>query len=127
MKRDNLLTLSWTGAPLVHNGRELVLSYGRFELLKSWGNELLSDADTDQSRSHAMGEIALVCCSTKDEIKELNRMTADDRKAAVTEWMIDNEEATGDLFEGIEIRIAAIKAATVESETPGKEDARHAP
>jgi hypothetical protein len=127
MKRDNLLTFAWTGEPLEHNGRELVLSYGRKEQLAAWGNELFSDKETDQSRGHAMGEITLVCCSTRDEIKTLKRMTREERHEAVVEFMLDNEEHLARLFDGIEIRIEAIKAASVESETPGKEDVRHAP
>lgn len=127
MKRDNLLSQAWTGEPLELNGRELVLSYGRQELLRAWGNELFCDGGTDQTAVHAMGEIALVCYSTMPEIYELRKMSREDRHEKVIDFMLNAEADMGRITQGIQDRIDAVKASMVESELLGKGDARHAP
>ena len=85
--RNNLLEMAWTGPPLMIGGRELVLTWGRFSLLGAWKNPLFHKQDPDDpndkpnriSEPEAMGEVLLVCYATKDELKELRRMSDQQR------------------------------------------------
>jgi hypothetical protein len=120
--RHNILATAWTGAPLTLAGREMVFSSIRYEILKSWGNVLLSDTESDQSQNHAMHEIALLCYSTKEEIKELRKMTADDRHKAVVDFMLDFEEELPGVIEGLVERITATRLSAAESEGGGKQE-----
>ena len=125
MKRDDLLSRAWTGAPLLLNGIELRLSPGRHSLLGYWKNSFFVD-NPEQSSLQAMGELILVCWANKDELKELQRMTDEDRAKRVIDFMLEVEDELTAIQEGIELRMQSIKAAIVESELPGKEEPAHA-
>ena len=118
--RKNLLDLAWTGAPLTIAGNEICLSHGRRALLASWGNSLFDSKNTDQNQSDAMGEIVMVCSATKNRLMEIRGMTDSQRKQAVVEFMLDNEDELDAVFEGVADRLQAIAAANVEPATPGK-------
>ena len=119
--RHNILATAWTGEPLTLNNRELVLTAGRYELLKSWGNALFTDGVTDQSQAHAMHEVALLCYANSFAITELRKMTADDRHKAVLDFMLDYEEELPAVIQGLVERITATKLSTAESEGEGKQ------
>ena len=124
MTREDLLSQSWTGPPLELNGRELTLSLGGIELLRRWRNPLVTGADSDSSPFSAVAEIALVCYSDKAELIALRKMTEADRGEAVLDFMLENDGEMLRLQDGILERLKAMTAAAVESETPGKEQAR---
>lgn len=118
--RHNILATAWTGEPLTLNNRELVLTAGRYELLKSWGNTLFVDGITDQSQAHGMHEVALLCYADKEMIVELRKMTRQDRHKAVLDFMMDWEEQLPAIIEGLVARITSVKLSSAESEGQGK-------
>jgi hypothetical protein len=71
-----------------------------------------------------MGELLLICSATRDEIKELQRMTPEKRAEKVVEFMLDNEKDFSEASAGIQERLESIRASMVESESPGKEEAQ---
>jgi hypothetical protein len=73
-----------------------------------------------------MGELVMVCYLTKDEVKGVQRMTNEDRAKAVVDFMLEFEDELPEIQAGIQERMEAIKAAIVESESPGKGDVPHA-
>ena len=125
MKRDDLLSRAWTGAPLELDGRELRLSAGRHSLLGYWKNSFFAD-NPNQSSLAAMGELVMVCWLDKDELKAVQRMTDEEREKAVIDFMLEYEDQLPDIQEGIQLRMESIKAAVVESELPGKGEQVHA-
>jgi len=133
--RNNLLEMAWTGPPLMIGGRELVLTWGRYELLGAWKNPLFHKPDPDDhddkpnriSEPCAMGEILLTCSSTIEEIKQLRAMTAKERAGAVLNYMLEHEEEIGDAAIGIQQRIQSIEAAGVEIDDMGKPKAGEGP
>lgn len=125
MKRDDLLSTAWTGKPLELGGRELRLSAGRHGLLGYWKNAFFDDGNTGQSSLAAMGELVMVCYLSKEELKEAQRLSDDDRAKAVVDFMLEWEDELPEIQVGIQARMEAIKAAIVESESPGKGDAVH--
>jgi hypothetical protein len=120
-KRECLLSKSWTGEPLTLGDRELVLSAGRFELLRYWKNAIMAESATDQTEIGALHEIAWVMWMTGPEVKAAKRMTLEKRREAVLDFALDNEDELTGIEDGIKDRLMAIKAATVEAESPGKE------
>jgi len=120
--RHNILANAWTGDPLILNGRELVLSAGRYELLKTWGNVLFSDIETDQSQAHAMHEVALVCYADQDLIGQLRKMNRADRHKSVMDFMLDWEEQLPAVIEGLVERITSVRLSGAESEETGKQE-----
>ena len=119
--RHNILATAWTGEPLTLNGRELVLTAGRYELLKSWGNALFADGVTDQSQAHAMHEVALLCYADTAMIVALRKMNREDRHKSVLDFMMDWEEQLPAVIEGLVARITSVKLSTAESEGGGKQ------
>ena len=122
--RQNLLESAWTGPPLTLNGRELVLSPGRHSLLGYWKNAFFSENAT-QTPIAAMGELVMICYLTREELRGVQQMSDEMRSLAVIEFMLEHEDALTEVQEGIQARMEAVKAAVVESESPGKEDAAH--
>jgi len=123
MSRHNILASAWIGEPLTLNGRELVLSAGRYELLKSWGNALFADGETDQSSAHAIHEVALLCYANGVMLDALRKMTAEDRHKSVVDFMLDHEAELPAIIDGLVARITAVKYTSAESEDSGKQDA----
>ena len=124
MKRDDLLSTAWTGKPLELGGRELRLSAGRHGLLDYWKNSQYHE-DSNQTKPAGLGEMVMVCYVTKEELREIQRMTDKEREKAVVDFMLEWEDELPEIAEGIVARMEAIKAAIVESESPGKGDAAH--
>lgn len=119
--RHNILATAWTGEPLTLNGKEFVLTAGRYELLKSWGNALFADGVSDQSQAHAMHEVALVCYADSAMIVELRKMTREDRHKAALDFMLDWEEQLPAVIAGLVARITSVKLSSAESEGEGKQ------
>jgi hypothetical protein len=120
--RHNILANAWTGDPLILNGSELVLSAGRYELLKTWGNVLFSDIESDQSQAHAMHEVALLCYANTAMIVALRKMTREDRHKSVMDFMLDWEEQLPAVIEGLVERITSVRLSGAESEDTGKQE-----
>jgi hypothetical protein len=126
-KRECLLSAAWTGLPLTLAGRELSLPFGRFEILRLWDNIIFgTNSKRDQSEIAAVYECAWVMFMTRDELAAVQSMTPDDFRKAFADWCLDHEDELPAVKEGIAGRLEQLKAAMVESVTPGKEDARHA-
>jgi len=119
--RHNILATAWTGEPLTLNDKELVLTAGRYELLKSWCNALFADGIADQSQAHAMHEVALLCYADTAMIAELRKMTREGRHKAVLDFMMDWEEQLPAVIEGLVARITSVKLSSAESEGEGKQ------
>jgi len=117
MKRQDLLTLNWTGPQLTLDGRDIILSSGAYELLRLWGNCIV---DCPLGNNYALGEASLVCYSTKDELKELRNISPEQRREIVVDFMIDHDGTIQECYEGLVLRLKSINAAAVESELPGK-------
>jgi hypothetical protein len=120
-KRECLLSRAWTGPELVLDGRALALSTGRYELLRYWKNSIMAEIENEQTQVGALHEIAWVMWLTKDEIKAAQRMTTEKRREAVVNFALDYEDELAEIQDGIMERFRSIQAATVESDSPGKE------
>lgn len=101
--------------------RELVLSAGRFELLRFWKNAIMAESANDQTEIGALHEIAWVMWLTGAEVKAAKRMTLGERREAVLDFALEHEDELSGIENGIKDRLMSIRAATVEAETPGKE------
>jgi hypothetical protein len=125
-KRQNLLNQTWTGAPIMIAGREIILSPVRYALLEYWGNVLFNGDNTAQNPAEGMGEMLLVCWMERAELKEMQRMTPAQRRDAVMSFMLENEDEVEAATLAMQERMQSVKASAVESVAPGKEDAPHA-
>jgi hypothetical protein len=103
------------------NGRELRLSHGRHDLLRSWGNPEFGGS-REMTPSQTTGEIILCLYAESDELKALRAMTEEERADAVTDFLLANECDIERVREGIRERIESIRAAAIESESPGKRE-----
>lgn len=122
-KREDLLSRAWTGEQLTIGGKPVIMSPVRYSILEYWHNSLFDSTNTNQSAVDAMGEMLLLCSATREELKDIQRLAADERKIRVMEFMIDTEDEFTLASSGIQERLDSIRAAMVESESPGKEDA----
>lgn len=123
-KREDLLSRSWTGPQLEIGGKPVIMSPVRYSILEYWKNSLFDSSNTSQTSINAMGELLLICSSTREEIKELKRMTPEKRAEKVVDFMLDNEKDFSEASNGIQERLESIRASMVESESPGKEEAQ---
>ena len=124
MKRDDLLSRAFIGAPLELAGREIRLSSARYSLLKYWKNSLFND-HSEQDKIDGRGEAILLAWSTKEEVRQLQRMTNEERAKAVTEFMLEYEDELPGIYDALDDKADELKAADVESELPGKEEPAH--
>jgi hypothetical protein len=123
-KREDLLSRSWTGPQLEIGGKPVIMSPVRYSILEYWKNSLFDSSNTSQTSINAMGELLLICSATREEIKELKRMTPEQRAERVVDFMLDNEKDFSEASNGIQERLESIRASMVESESPGKEEAQ---
>lgn len=123
-KREDLLSRVWTGEQLEIGGRPVILSPVRYSILEYWQNSLFNSGNEEQSAVNAMGELLLLCSVPKEEIKALQKLTKEERALRVMDFMLENEEEFTLASNGIQERLQSIRAAMVESETPGKEEAQ---
>jgi hypothetical protein len=119
-KRQNLLNLTWAGPAITIAGREIILSPVRYALLSYWQNCLFTEGDSKQNPAEGMGEMILAAWATKDEIREIQRMTPEQRQARVMEFMLEHEDEVEAATAAIEERMKSIQASAVEPVTPGK-------
>lgn len=122
-KRQDLLAKAWIGPQLEFRGEPLILSPVRYSILNYWRNYFFDNSNTAQGEVDAVGEFILACVSSTDEMRELQRMPTEQRADKVREFMLEIEDQFDELMAGIRERLEAIRAAMVESELPGKEDA----
>lgn len=120
--RKDLLTAAWVGEPLVINGRELILSAGKNELLTHWGNILFDkNSGRDQTEAAAYGEMIVLCMmSGPDEIKEFRSLSEAERHLKVLDFMLYNEDDFERAKEWVDHASRMVSAALVEAMTPGK-------
>ena len=124
-KRDDLLSRAWTGAQLEIGGKPIILSAVRYAVLEYWHNRLFDETNERQNAMAAMGELILVCSATREEFKELQRLTVEERAEKVMDFLVEHEEEIDAVSQGVQDRLEAIKAAMVESESPGKGEQVH--
>jgi hypothetical protein len=124
MKRDDILSRAWTGEPLMLGGREITLTPVRYALLEYWKNSLFRPDESTQNAIAAMGELILVCYCEKSEIKELQRMSPEERHEKVMDFILLHEDEFTSVSSGIQKRLEALQASAVESEAKGKEEAQ---
>ena len=126
-KRECLLSAVWTGPPLMLAGKELRLPFGRFELLRRWQNIIFSTGSTrDQSETAAVHEFAWLMAMDKSQLAEAVSKTRDELESRFIEFCTTHEDELPEIISGVIERLEQLKAAMVESDAPGKEDARHA-
>jgi len=122
-KREDLLSKVWTGPQLEIGGKAVMLSPIRYSILESWRNSLFDSSNTEQSTVEAMGELLLIGSATPEEIQQLRKDTPEERKAKIVSFMLETEDEFSVASAGVQERLESIRAAMVESESPGKEDA----
>ena len=122
-KREDLLSKAWTGPQLTIGGKPIMLSPVRYSILESWRNSLFDSSNTEQSAVEAMGELLLICSATAAEVQQLRNSTPEDRKSNIVCFMLETEDEFSLASAGVQERLESIRAAMVESESPGKEDA----
>lgn len=123
--RKDLLTAAWAGDPLIINGRELVLSAGKNELLTHWGNILFNKSSgRDQTEAAAYGEMIYLCMlSGADEIRDFRALSESERHQKVMDFMLYNEDDFERAKEWVDHSSQMVSAALVEAMTPGKHEA----
>jgi len=125
--RENLLKKAWTSAPMEIGGKPVVLSPVRYAILEQWGNELFVGGDNPKEPIVAMAEVLLVCTVDQTGFKDLMKLSDNDRKRKVIDFMVNNEdEISAAAMAGMKEHMEPIKAAMVESEAMGKEEQAHA-
>lgn len=103
------------------DGREMILSIGRYSLLEYWHNPLFDRSNPAPiTETQAMGELMLVMHATKDELQELQRMPPEKRRDSVLAFMLAHDDEIGELAEGIQERLKSTEAAAVEIDDLGK-------
>lgn len=119
-KRNDLLSRAWTGAQLEIGGKPIILSAVRYAILEYWHNRLFDETNEDQNPIAAMGELIMICSASREDFKAIQRLTAEERAAKVMDFIVEHEDQIDDVSAGVQDRLEAIKAAMVESESPGK-------
>jgi hypothetical protein len=126
-KRECLLSAVWTGPPLKLDGQELRLPFGRFELLRRWGNIIFSTgSEREQSETAAVHECAWIMAMSKESMIEALSKARDELDPDFVKFCATYEDELPEIIEGVIERLQQLKAAMVESVAPGKGDARHA-
>ena len=126
-KRECLLSAVFVGPPLKLGDKELTLPFGRFEILKMIDNVVFgTNSKRKQTEIGAIYECAWIMSLSKSEMIDLMASDEEARTAALARFCIEHEDELPDIKHGIVARLEALKAAMIESDTPGKEDARHA-
>jgi hypothetical protein len=125
MKRECLLSRSYSGPPMIFNGREIIFSALANEILRELRTAFFTgDGDGQQTHHAGLCEGVLVMHllaeGKRAELMELRGMTRDQRAARVLDFAIEHEEQIETIKPEIIARMEAAMAAMVESEQPGK-------
>ena len=125
MKRECLLSQTYTGAPMKLLGVELAYSALVNEILRSLKTAFFFERGaTDQSDHHGICEgimvMDMVARDAKDEIHAHINLAPNDRAKAVLAFYIDNEAEVEVIKPAIIARMESAIAASVESEGSGK-------
>jgi hypothetical protein len=120
--RYNILQTAWTSKPIMLDGRELIFTPGKYELLKSLENRLFIDHNTDQTENHAIHEVVYFCFKDEEEQFELLEMSKEARHKAVIVFMMKYAKQLPEIVDEIVLRINAAKLSAAESEGGGKQE-----
>jgi hypothetical protein len=125
MKRECLLSRSYTGPPMLFAGREIFYSALVNEILRELRTAFFT-GDGDGTQTHHAGlcegimVMHLLAEGKRAEIHALRSMTREERAAAVLDFAIEHDAEIESLKPEIIARMEAAMAAMVESEEPGK-------
>jgi hypothetical protein len=125
MKRECLLSRTYTGAPMLFAGREIFYSALVNEILRELRTAFFT-GDGDGTQTHHAGLcegimiMHLLAEGKRKEVQEHRDLSREVRAAAVLDFAIEHEEEIESLKPEIIARMEAAMAAMVESEEPGK-------
>lgn len=125
MKRECLLSRSYTGNPLTLDGVELAFSPLVNEILRELKTALFT-GNGDGSQTHQAGlcegvlVMYLLAKEDRTALAELRKMNREDRAARVLDFYLEHEQGIDALKPEIFARMEAAAAAIVESEDAGK-------
>jgi hypothetical protein len=130
MKRECLLSQTYTGPPMILRGVELAYSPLVNEILRSLKTAFFHGKGGDgQTEHHGICEgvmiMDMVARDAKQEIHEHINLDAESRARAVLNFYIDNESEVESIKPMIVSRMESAIAASVESEGPGKSHQQH--
>jgi|APGre2960657404_1045060.scaffolds.fasta_scaffold22532_3 hypothetical protein len=125
MKRECLLSRSYTGNPMTLDGVELFFSPLANEILRELKTALFTgEGDGTQTHQAGLCEGVLVMWLLAKEdragIAELRKMSREARARCVLDFYLDHEAGIDALKPEILARMESIAAAIVESEAGGK-------
>jgi len=125
MKRECLLSKSYTGNPMVFLGVELFYSPLVNEILREFQTALFAgDGLGDQTHQLGMAEgiyvMHLLASGKRGEIARIRKLTREERHSEVLDFYLENEDAVDALKPEIIARLESAAAAAVESEGGGK-------
>jgi len=125
MKRECLLSRSYTGAPMMLRGIEIVYSPLANEILRELQTAFFTgDGAGDQTHQAGMNEgiliMWLIAVGDKAEISRLRKLPRAERHREVLDFYIENELEIDAIKPEILARMEAAMAASVESDAPGK-------
>jgi len=125
MKRECLLSRSYSGPPMLFAGREIIFSALANEILRELHTAFFT-GDGDGTQTHHAGlcegvmVMRLLAEGKRAEIQSLRSMTREERAAAVLDFALEHEDQIEAIKPEIIARMEAAMAAMVESEQPGK-------
>jgi hypothetical protein len=125
MKRECLLSRTYTGSPMMLRGVEIVYSPLANEILREFETAFFNgDGAGDQTHQAGLNEGVLImwllAAGNRQEVARLRKLTRADRHREVLDFYLENEEEIDALKPEIIARMESAMAASVESETPGK-------
>lgn len=129
MKRECLLSRTYTGAPMSFRGEELVYSAIVNEILREFKTTFFSEHSlSDQTQTHGCYEaimiMHLVGESDFSTIQTLREKTREDRHKDVLSFAVKNMDQIDEIIPQLVARVESIAAAAVESEGRGKYQAQ---
>lgn len=125
MKRTCLLSKSYSGAPMMLAGREIIYSPLANEIVRELGSAFFNgNSERDQTDFAGMCEGIMVMWHLAENemgaIQSLRAMEPSERAKSVLDFMIEHEAGIDQLKGEILTRIKSAMAASVESEGSGK-------
>ena len=124
MKRECLLSKSYTGAPMMLAGRQLAYSPLVNEILRELDTAFFTGAKEHQTDVNGMAEGIMIMWHLANEAHDLihrhRSLSAIERQREVVSFYIDHEAEVDALKPALLDRINAAMAAAVESEAVGK-------
>jgi hypothetical protein len=125
MKRECLLSRSYTGPPMLFAGREIFYSALVNEILRELRTAFFT-GDGDGTQTHHAGLcegiliMHLLAEGKRQEVQDHRNLAREARAAAVLDFAIEHEAEIEAIKPEIIARMEAAMASMVESEEPGK-------